>query len=270
MRMLVRPIADSDLRVVEPFLRAGLPADAYLLDALESGGVSGFLGAFAGEELRGVASWRRGALSAAQQTDRDAARQLAVALGARGPWGTVVGPDGPCSEIVRVLVTRDKCRVDRVQLFMVADRETELGPGEPRLRVARPEDLDRLVPLVAAYRLEDGLSRPGEDHRSWIRAHTSDRIADQHVHLVEAGGEVVFTAAFNFLGSHGGGIGGVYTVPSARGRGIASRATAELCRIALERGPYASLHVARDNQPAIHAYRRAGLREAGLFRLTFR
>jgi predicted GNAT family acetyltransferase len=59
-------------------------------------------------------------------------------------------------------------------------------------------------------------------------------------------------------------------VPEVRRRGIASRATADLCRIALERGPVATLHVDSRNAAAIRAYEKAGLRPAGEYRLTFR
>ena len=63
---------------------------------------------------------------------------------------------------------------------------------------------------------------------------------------------------------------GIYTIPERRGRGIASAATAELCRLALQSGPVATLHVDRRNMPAIRAYRKAGLVRVGEFRLTFR
>ena len=59
-------------------------------------------------------------------------------------------------------------------------------------------------------------------------------------------------------------------MPDARGRGIAGRATADLCRIALETGPVATLHVDPRNAAAIRAYERAGLRRSGEYRLTFR
>jgi predicted GNAT family acetyltransferase len=161
-------------------------------------------------------------------------------------------------------------RVDRLQAFMSVVRGEPLGPGEPLLRRARYEDVNELVPLVARYRVEDGLSSADEDHTVWIRAHTIERIGAGHLYVLEVAGRIVFTGAFNFAGRHGAGLGGIYTLPEARGRGIAARATSELCRIALRLGPAATLHVDPRNAPAIRAYEKAGLRRTGDFRLTFR
>ena len=105
---------------------------------------------------------------------------------------------------------------------------------------------------------------------AWIRDHTEERISAGHVYVVEDGGAIVFMAAFNFLGAFGAGLGGIYTAPDARGKGLASRGTAEMCRIALAAGPVATLHVDPANTPAVRAYLRAGLRAEGGYRLTFR
>lgn len=247
-----------------------MPADAFLADALSEGGVGGFFGAWDGPRLDGAAYLRRGAISAASRTSQSAAYALSATLAARGPWSSVVGPETPCRAIVEALRTSSAFRVDRVQAFMAVARGEPLGPGAPDMRCATVADLDRVVPLVARYRVEDGLSNPGDDHSAWIRAHTLERIQAAHLFVVEDGGRVVFTGAFNFAGRAGAGLGGIYTVPDARGRGIAGRATAELCRIALQSGPVATLHVDPKNAAAIRAYERAGMRRVGEYRLTFR
>jgi RimJ/RimL family protein N-acetyltransferase len=247
-----------------------MPWDAFLLDSLETGGVAGFFGAFDREVLEGAALLRRGAVSAAARTSRQAACALAATLGARDPWTSVVGPEEPCREIVASFRGRHPFRVDRVQQFMCVARGEPLGPGGSGARRATPDDLDALVPIIACYRVEDGLSSPGDDHGAWIRAHTAERIHGGNLYVVAEEGRTVFTGAFNFAGRHGAGLGGIYTVPEARGRGIASRATADLCRLALAEGPVATLHVDPRNAAAIRAYEKAGLRRAGEFRLTFR
>ena len=252
------------------FLIGGMPADAYLLDALENGGVTGFYGAWAARSLEGVAFQRRGAVSASSRTTVAAARALAVALSARDPWTSIVGPEGPCSLLVDAYRESQPFRVDRVQTFMTVSRGDELGPGGSGVRRATGADLEVLVPMIAAYRVEDGLSRRGDDHSAWIRTHAKERIESGNLFVLESGGRVVFTGAFNFTGRYGSGLGGIYTEPSARGRGLASRAVADLCRMALATGPVATLHVAQGNVPAIRAYEKAGFRKAGTYRLTFR
>lgn len=270
MRHSCRPSRPDDAPRIADFLRPGLPADAYLLDALERAGAQGFHFAFDGDTLAGLAFQRRGAISASVGTPRLAAYALATSIGGRESWTSVVGPEEPCSAIVDSLRTPKPFRVDRVQSFMAVERGARLGPGNSGARRATMRDLDTLVLLVARYRIEDGLSFAGDDHGSWIRLHTMERIQTGNLFVLEEKGRIVWTGAFNFIGRWGAGIGGIYTVPEARGRGVASRATADLCRIALEAGPVATLHVDPANEAAIRAYTKAGLREAGEFRLTFR
>jgi RimJ/RimL family protein N-acetyltransferase len=270
VRFNCRPLTDADTDALTRFLTGGLPADAYLLDALATNGTAGFFGATDGTRLEGVAYLRRGAISAGATTPRLAAYSLAAALSARGPWSSIVGPEEPCGAIAEALKTSEPFRVDRVQTFMSMARGDRAGPGGSGLRAATTDDLDALVPLVARYRVEDGLSAAADDHTAWIRAHTLERITAGHLFVVEDGGRIVFTGAFNFAGTSGAGLGGIYTVPDARGRGIATRATSDMTRIALELGPVVTLHVAPRNAAAIRAYEKAGLTRRGEFRLTFR
>jgi len=265
-----RPLSEDDRDALAAFLVSGMPADAYLLDALDMGGLPGFFGAWSGESLDGVAFQRRGAVSAASRTSDDAARALAVALSARDPWTSIVGPERPCSFLVDAYRESQPFRVDRVQTFMAVVRGDALGPGESGVRRATAADLDALVPMIAAYRVEDGLSRRGDDHSAWIRTHTKERVESGNLFVLESGGRIVFTGAFNFAGRFGSGLGGIFTEPSERGKGLASRAVADMCRMALARGPVATLHVAQDNAAAIRAYEKAGFRIAGRYRLTFR
>jgi len=270
VRFSCRPLTESDADALSALLRDGLPADAYLADAFAYGGAAGFLGAFEGPRLVGAAFLRRGAVSAASRTSVTAAHALAAAVSARGPWSSVVGPETPCGAIVDSLRTSAPFRVDRVQAFMAISRGDALGPGDVGLRAATVSDLARVAPLIAKYRVEDGLSAAGDDHTEWIRTHAMERIQAGHLFVVEERGRLVFTGAFNFAGRAGAGLGGIYTIPDARGRGLASRATADLCRIAFEKGPVVTLHVDPRNAAAIRAYENAGLRRAGEYRLTFR
>ena len=54
-------------------------------------------------------------------------------------------------------------------------------------------------------------------------------------------------------------LGNVATLPAQRGRGLARRACAALCRLLLEQGiESVALNVRADNAPALQAYRRLG------------
>ncbi len=270
MTLRARACAAADRDVVEAFLAQGGSADAWLRHGVVVGGLAGFFGAF--EERRPVALvlLRGGALSAARNSTPEGIRALTPVLRSRDPWYSIVGPEAPCSLLAAELAGRRPPRVDRLQVLMSVEDASQLGPDEPRLRSAVPADVDALAPLVARYRFEDGLSGESEDPAGWVRAHLRERVAQGCVYLYEEEGEPVFTGAFNFRGPAGSGLGGIFTAAHARGRGIAARCTARLCRLGLAEGPVVNLHVDERNAPARRCYRRAGLHDDGLFRLTFR
>lgn len=271
MRYGVRDVGPQDESALASLLAAGGAADAWLRHALRTGGTRGFLGAFdASDALAGAALLRSGALCAAARTPEGAVDALLPVLRRRGPWFSVVGPERPCSRLVAGLVGSGPVRVNRVQVFMKIEDAGRLGPTTDRLRAATDADLPALIPLVAAYRREDGLTVPGEDPSDWLRSHLRDRIARRAVHVIEEDGRIVFTGAFNFRGQDGAGLGGIYTVPEARSRGLAALGTATLCRTGLAEGPVVTLHVDARNAPALRCYEKAGLERDGTFRLTFR
>lgn len=270
VKIACRPMESSERESVEAFAEAGGPADAFMLDSLDREGTDGFWGAFSDGSLVGLALFRRGVICAASATLRPAARALANEMLRHAQWGSVVGPDPPCGDIVDAVRGREALRVDRVQDFLFVWRGEALGPGEPGLRLAVEGDVPALVPLIHAYRIEDGLARPTDTATAWIRDHTEERIAAGHLFVVAEADRIVFVGAFNFHGPRGTGLGGIYTVPAARSRGLAARATASMCRVAFAESPVVTLHVNPRNLAALAAYRRAGLRSAGHFRLTFR
>ncbi len=268
--MIVRVLGVQHRRVIDAFLRGGGAYDAWLRHKHRERGERGFIGVYDADEMVGLALLSSGALSAAANTSDAAAHALIPAIRSRDPWQSVVGPERPCAILVDGLAGRSRMRVNRVQEFMTISSAAALGEGEPQLRPARPRDLKRLLPLTARYRVEDGLAPEDEDATEWLRAHLTARIRKQHVYVIEESGQIVFTGAFNFRGSVGAGLGGIYTIPEARARGVAARATAELCRIGLGLGPVVTLHVDRKNAPAIRCYEKAGLTRQGPYRLTFR
>jgi len=263
-------LGPQDEIALRQLLVRGGAADAWLRHALRTGGVRGFLGAFDDGDLVGAALLRSGALCAASETTALAVDALLPVLRRRAAWFSIVGPERPCARLVTGLAARSGLRVNRVQVYMTIDDEERLGRTTDRLRRATTDDLPALVPVVTAYRREDGLTVGDEDPTAWLRTHLRDRVERGTIYVIEEHGEIVFTGAFNFLGADGAGLGGIYTAPAARGRGIAARATASLCRIGLDQGPLVTLHVDAKNRPALRCYTKAGLQRDGEYRLTFR
>jgi predicted GNAT family acetyltransferase len=63
-------------------------------------------------------------------------------------------------------------------------------------------------------------------------------------------------------------VGGVFTDPEYRGRGIATRAIGTWARLLFQQGAqFLALHVNARNRPAIGAYERVGFRAHSMLRL---
>lgn len=264
-----RLLEPADREALATFLRGSVPENVFVLHCLEESGVRGFAGAFDGPRLVGAAVQNRGMYCAAAQTRAEDAAGMVDALRRVRPWSGVIGPEAPCSAIVRRLDPQRRARIDRLQRYMAVSDPAALGPIEP-VRLATSRDEDELVRFVMAYRVEDRLAADGDDNRTWIRDHVAERTRAERMYVAERGGKIVYCGAFTFIGPEGSGLGGIYTTPAERGRGLGSRATASLCALGFEHGPWVTLHVAADNPAAIRCYEKAGLHDAGAFRLTFR
>ncbi len=270
MSLRIRNIRRGERADVEALLERGGAADTWMAHCLLDRGVRDFLGAFEDGVLTGLVVVRAGAIAAAACTTDRSANALGRAIATRVEWRSVIGPQQPCACIVRWLALATEPRVDRAQILMAVHDAADLAPAHPSIRPATMADRPALGPIVAQYRYEDGLATPGEENARWVDGYVRRRIEKGVLYVVEDQGEIVWTGAFNFLGSAGAGLGGIFTVPSHRGCGISTAATAALCHLALEESPRVTLHVAETNTPARRCYVRAGLTEAGRYRLTFR
>ena len=77
--------------------------------------------------------------------------------------------------------------------------------------------------------------------------------------LFENGMRLIFKADISAPSRYGVQISGVYTDPSVRNQGVATRAMRELCRLLFVRGwPRVTLYVNEGNQPALKVYERVG------------
>ena len=83
-------------------------------------------------------------------------------------------------------------------------------------------------------------------------------LREQMVYVVERGGALAAKAATNARGYGVDQIGGVYTLPAERGRGLAGLAVAELLRAVFAEKQAACLFVKKHNRPALALYERLG------------
>ena len=146
------------------------------------------------------------------------------------------------------------------------------APKGTAVHICAEKDADELLPLQAAYEAEEGgLRDDGLDAakalmrlRGLLRRETVIACRDSST------GRLLGKAGTNAKGFGWNQIGGVYTLPSERGRGIASFLVAELARLSAAEGKSAVLFVKPKNKAARQAYAKSGFKECGAFRVAGR
>ncbi|WP_171124695.1 MULTISPECIES: N-acetyltransferase [unclassified Ruegeria] len=133
------------------------------------------------------------------------------------------------------------------------------------LRLARPEDLDRLVGLVTAFHTEEGIAQDADQTRNAL-APLLEGIPHGCVYLIGPGraplGYIILTFGWSVeFGGMDGFVDEIYIRPAVRGRGIASEVLLDLPK-ALAGAGLTALHleVDRTNEAAQKLYLRTGFK----------
>ncbi len=133
------------------------------------------------------------------------------------------------------------------------------------LRLARPDDLDRLMALVAAFHSESGIAQDDEIRRNAL-APLLDGIPHGCIYLIGPGraplGYVILTFGWSVeFGGMDAFVDEIYIRPAVRGRGIATEVLHDLPKALAEAGLTAlHLEVDRTNETAQKLYLRSGFK----------
>lgn len=133
------------------------------------------------------------------------------------------------------------------------------------LRLARPDDLDRLMALVAAFHSESGIEQDDEKRRTAL-APLLDGIPHGCIYLIGPGraplGYVILTFGWSVeFGGMDAFVDEIYIRPAVRGRGIATEVLHDLPKALAEAGLTAlHLEVDRTNESAQKLYLRSGFK----------
>ncbi len=152
----------------------------------------------------------------------------------------------------------------RIEYFLMTVERGTLRPVLPLegkrvcVRRAGVADAEALFPLQRGYELEEVIINPA--HFSDVSCMRLLRTAlkEEMVYVAEKDGVPVAKAGTNARGFGVDQIGGVYTVPEERGKGIAGVVVTELLRALMAEKPQACLFVKKRNRPAIALYDRLG------------
>jgi GNAT superfamily N-acetyltransferase len=156
------------------------------------------------------------------------------------------------------------------------DRRDEVAPGSGRpvypglsARLASPADLDALMCLQEAYEREEVLTSVHEFNLAACRASLARALERQLIYVAEEYGVPVGKAGTNARGFGVDQIGGVYTLPERRGRGVARLLMEELLFEIGRSGKRAALFVKPTNASARALYFGLGFRDVGDYRADY-
>jgi ribosomal protein S18 acetylase RimI-like enzyme len=157
--------------------------------------------------------------------------------------------------------------LDREQVYYLLTPRTH-NPLDAPVRPARREETEVVARAQAAMTEEDLKVPPGQIDMRRLREISEKRIEEGKVWVWMEGDTLLFKTEESARAPDGVLVGGVFTHPDYRGRGLATRGVAawagRLFEAGLER---MALHVSATNTPAIRAYERAGFQRHSLLRL---
>ena len=157
--------------------------------------------------------------------------------------------------------------------LMVETRNTQTTsstlPAGLEFRHATPRDAGNLFPLQRAYELEEVLLPGDRFDAETCMYHLGQNLAEQIIYVAEIDGYPVAKAGTNARGFGFDQIGGVFTRPEYRGRGIGAAIMTRLMRMLASERKQCCLFVKIQNAPAIAMYRRLGYVVRDEFRITY-
>ncbi len=133
------------------------------------------------------------------------------------------------------------------------------------LRLARPEDLDRLMGLVTAFHTEAQITQDADQRREALLP-LLEGIPHGCIYLIGPGraplGYIILTFGWSVeFGGMDGFVDEIYIRPAVRGRGIATEVLLDLPKALAEAGLTAlHLEVDRTNETAQKLYLRTGFK----------
>jgi len=163
--------------------------------------------------------------------------------------------------------------VRRYYYLMRRLKETVLPepPNIPDLKIRRltPHHAAKTFPLEEAYQKEEVLVHPGQFNSTAHYLHFTRLIRRNRIYFAELDGRPVAKAGTNALGWNYCQIGGVYTAPEYRGRGISRALMITLLRWIYDRDQSAVLFVDTANTAACTLYKHLDFCYEGEYEIAY-
>lgn len=134
---------------------------------------------------------------------------------------------------------------------------------------ATENDLTELFPLQLDYENTEVAYEGRPINPAVCKLSLRARLTTEYIYKVSADGHIVAKAGTNAQGFHWFQIGGVYTLPAYRNKGLAAAAVAHLINIHSAEAHGFALFVKTANTAALRVYEKLGFEQCGLFRMSY-
>jgi hypothetical protein len=199
----------------------------------------------------------QGGLVVPSASDASATSFIADALSSSMKLRGTMGDKSAVDALVRSLCA-GKPRLSRTQrLFSVS--ADDLGPfTNPLLRLAREEDLPRLLPLAQGY-VREALERdPLAEDPQGYEARVIQRIRQRRTYVLEEAGGLVFKVDIGSRSQYGAELEGVYTLPAERKKGHATLCLGQISRHLLSSLPRLTMRIDEHDESTARIARKVG------------
>ena len=276
MPITVQQLAPSDADALRALLAKDPAQNLYLLGLLQEFGIApadgrssfSYWGRFDGKTLTAALFvGGGGGLMVPSASDSTSTGVIADALAERVRLKASVGEKPAVDALVRSLCA-GKPRLSRTQrLFSVS--ADDLGPfTNPLLRLAREEDLPRLLPLAQGY-VREALERdPLAEDPQGYEARVIQRIRQRRTYVLEEAGGLVFKVDIGSRSQYGAELEGVYTLPAERKKGHATLCLGQISRHLLSSLPRLTMRIDEHDESTARIARKVGYLAGRTLRLV--
>ncbi|MGN0729445.1 GNAT family N-acetyltransferase [Treponema sp.] len=155
------------------------------------------------------------------------------------------------------------------EMFFMEYRAEKNPPVRLKAEECSAQDAEELFPLQVSYIKEEVLPEWKKINLPLERMNFERILKTQRVFAVKIGGTFCAKAQTNSASGSTVQIGGVFTKPEFRSKGIASSLVKKMAQEFQQEGKTAVLFVDKKNAPAIRAYRKAGFKIFGKYKILY-
>jgi hypothetical protein len=228
-----------------------------------------FHGRFEGESLTAALFvGGEGGLVVPSASDPAAISEIAESMASKVKLQATLGEKPVVDALVRILGQNAKPRLSRVQRLFTVSAD-DLGPfTNPMLRLAREEDVPRLMPLALGAVRELLERDPLAEDPSGYEARVMQRVRGRRTYVLEENGALVLKVDIGSRSQHGAELEGLYTVPGERHKGHATLCLGQICRHLLSSLPRLVLRVDEKDESTARIARKVGFLAGRVQRLV--